>query len=282
MDSEFIISGKEQILPSFPIGKIDDIARRVKVLEVTPATSAWGGITGTLSSQTDLQNALNAKANSLGADDNYVTDAQLVVIGNTSGTNTGDNATNTQYSGLATSKENTITAGATTQYWRGDKTWQTKDRLLFTHFVNAGNDTTLETDLYSDSITTGTFVTNGDLIFSKTTGSFAGSGTATRQLRAYFATVLIFDTGALSIAGNSDWRMEMSIIRVSNTVVRCSVALNTGGASTSVYTKFTEITALNLTTTVYTLKSTGTASGVGASTNDIVAKMGSIEYKNNI
>lgn len=35
----------------------------------------------------------------------YVTDAQLVVVGNTSGTNTGDNATNSQYSGLAASKE---------------------------------------------------------------------------------------------------------------------------------------------------------------------------------
>ena len=34
----------------------------------------------------------------------YVTDANLVVIGNTSGTNTGDNATNSQYSGLAASK----------------------------------------------------------------------------------------------------------------------------------------------------------------------------------
>jgi len=32
-------------------------------------------------------------APALGADDNYVTDAQLVVIGNTSGTNTGDSAT---------------------------------------------------------------------------------------------------------------------------------------------------------------------------------------------
>lgn len=35
----------------------------------------------------------------------YVTDANLTTIGNQSGTNTGDNATNTQYSGLAASKE---------------------------------------------------------------------------------------------------------------------------------------------------------------------------------
>lgn len=83
---------------------------------------SWGSITGTLSDQTDLQTALDAKltanapitggtktkvtydANGLvtsGADATtadiadsanrrYVTDAQLVVIGNTSGTNTGD------------------------------------------------------------------------------------------------------------------------------------------------------------------------------------------------
>jgi hypothetical protein len=49
----------------------------------------------------------------------YVTDAQLTVVGNTSGTNTGDNATNSQYSGLAASKEDTankqtdLTASAT-------------------------------------------------------------------------------------------------------------------------------------------------------------------------
>ena len=41
----------------------------------------------------------------------YVTDANLTVIGNTSGTNTGDNATNSQYSGLATSKQDTLVSG---------------------------------------------------------------------------------------------------------------------------------------------------------------------------
>jgi hypothetical protein len=42
------------------------------------------------------------------ADKRYVTDAQATVIGNTSGTNTGDNATNSQYSGLAASKQDTL------------------------------------------------------------------------------------------------------------------------------------------------------------------------------
>ncbi len=43
---------------------------------------------------------LAGKAASLGADDNYVTDAEKVVIGNTSSTNTGDNSANSLYSGL--------------------------------------------------------------------------------------------------------------------------------------------------------------------------------------
>jgi hypothetical protein len=46
-----------------------------------------------------------------------------------SGSNNGDNATNTQYSGLATSKENTITAGTTSQYFRGDKTFQELNKV---------------------------------------------------------------------------------------------------------------------------------------------------------
>jgi hypothetical protein len=101
---------------------------------------AWGGVTGTLSDQTDLQTALDLKVDENAAitgatktkitydakglvtagadattadiadstDKRYVTDAQSTVIGNTSGTNTGDNATNSQYSGLAASKQDTL------------------------------------------------------------------------------------------------------------------------------------------------------------------------------
>jgi len=103
-------------------------------------STTWGSITGTLSNQTDLQTALDGKVDenaaitastktkitydakglvTAGADATtadiadstnrrYVTDAQLVVVGNTSGTNTGDNAVNSLYSGLAASKQDTL------------------------------------------------------------------------------------------------------------------------------------------------------------------------------
>jgi hypothetical protein len=47
----------------------------------------------------DLNDATNRR---------YVTDANLATIANQSGTNTGDNATNSQYSGLASSKQDTL------------------------------------------------------------------------------------------------------------------------------------------------------------------------------
>lgn len=78
---------------------------------ITGGASEWGGISGTLADQTDLQDALNSKAPALGVDDNYVTDAEKIVIENTSGTNTGDNATNSQYSGLEGSKQDTLVSG---------------------------------------------------------------------------------------------------------------------------------------------------------------------------
>jgi len=128
---------------------------------------AWGGVTGTLSNQTDLQTALDGKVDknaaitgatktkitydakglvTAGADattadiadstnKRYVTDAQATVIGNTSGTNTGDNATNSQYSGLAASKEPTITATTSADYYRGDKTFATLNKTA----VGLGN-----------------------------------------------------------------------------------------------------------------------------------------------
>lgn len=47
-------------------------------------------------------------APALGSDDNYVTDAEKVKIANLSNTNSGDNATNSQYSGLAAAKQDIL------------------------------------------------------------------------------------------------------------------------------------------------------------------------------
>lgn len=103
----------------------------------------WGSITGTLSAQTDLQTALDAKVDenvaitgatktkitydakglvTAGADattadiadssnKRYVTDAQLVVIGNTSGTNTGDQTSIVGITGTKAQFDTAVTDG---------------------------------------------------------------------------------------------------------------------------------------------------------------------------
>lgn len=63
--------------------------------------AAWGSITGTLADQTDLQTALDAKVDKV-AGSRLITSAESTLLGNTSGTNSGDNATNTKYDVTAT------------------------------------------------------------------------------------------------------------------------------------------------------------------------------------
>ena len=56
--------------------------------------------------------------------DKDITVAGLIdITGTNSGTNTGDNATNTQYSGLASSKENAITGSTSADFFSGAKTF---------------------------------------------------------------------------------------------------------------------------------------------------------------
>ena len=55
-----------------------------------------------------VQTQLNGKQASMGADDNYVTDAEKTVIGNTSGTNTGDQNISSLVTGPASATDNAI------------------------------------------------------------------------------------------------------------------------------------------------------------------------------
>ena len=104
--------------------------------EVTRATAAEGVLATNLATKTDANTAItgatktkitydtkglvtggaDANTNDIASslDKRYVTDAQLVVIGNTSGINTGDNSVNTRYDGLVTNATHTGDAtGAT-------------------------------------------------------------------------------------------------------------------------------------------------------------------------
>ncbi len=154
---------------------------------------------------------------------------------------------------------------------------------IFDHLVDAGNVTTGETDLYSDSIPASTLSADGDKITAEYGGIFVAHATATRDIKCYFGGTVVLDTGALSTATAESWDIKVTLIREGSTVVRsvASVVSSTsvGGAAFNdvVFTRITGLTLSN----ANTLKITGTAAGVGAATNDIVAKLGMVQWKPN-
>jgi hypothetical protein len=84
-------------------GKVDENAAITGATKTKITYDAKGLVTaGADATTADISDSSNKR---------YVTDAQLTVIGNTSGTNSGDNATNSQYSGLDAAKQDTLVSG---------------------------------------------------------------------------------------------------------------------------------------------------------------------------
>ena len=151
-------------------------------------------------------------------------------------------------------------------------------RVIFTYFTNAGNGTTVETDLYSSTLSAGLLATDGDSILGRYGGTFAISATATRQVKLYFGGTTIFDSGTLNSTVAYDFDLNIQIIRVSSTVIRYILTFNAGNFFLYPRVLTGELTGLTLSNTNI-MKITGTAAGVGAATNDIIAKLGTVIYQ---
>lgn len=149
---------------------------------------------------------------------------------------------------------------------------------IFDHFT----DTSVggaEADIYTDTLAVDTFSANGDKVIASYGGNFVTVGTELTQLKVKLAGTTIWDsTGVAPTTGTTSWRINVELIRVSSTVVRYTVSLNTTGASGYVYTTSGELTGLTLSGTNI-LKITGTSTGVGSGAGDIVGKMGYVEFK---
>jgi uncharacterized protein (TIGR02145 family) len=121
-------------------------------------------------------------------DKKYVTDAQVEVLGNTSGANTGDNATNTQYSGLDGSKANLTGATFT-------------GAISSTNLSNSNTgdetDATIKTKL---SITTLSGANTGD---NATNTQYSAQAALIASLQAQIAE-LIFSKSVINI-GAQQW-----------------------------------------------------------------------------
>lgn len=150
--------------------------------------------------------------------------------------------------------------------------------ILFDHYADVGNIGTGEDDLYSDTLPASTLANNGEKVTAQYSLILVSSGTATRQIKAYFGGTLILDSAAQTFASGGNIEIWITVIRESSTVVRVTAELVPSGITLQPIVTYTRITGLTLTNTQI-LKITGEAAGVGAATDDIVAKLGYVEWK---
>ncbi|MFA6177347.1 MAG: tail fiber domain-containing protein [Candidatus Paceibacterota bacterium] len=128
-------------------------------------------------------------AAALGADDNYVTDAQLVVLGNTSGTNSGNNAANSTYANDYRAAN--FVAG--TNYQAPLVSNSNIKTVNGTSLLGSGDITQTSVSGNAGTVTNATF----------TTALTVNTGTLTLTANAANTSVLTIGAGAVSVSGSN-------------------------------------------------------------------------------
>lgn len=126
-------------------------------LVVTGSGASWGSITGTLSSQTDLQTALNTKQDDITLTTTGSSGASTFIAN----TLNVPNYTLTGLGGVPTTR--TITINGTTQDLSADRTFTISDPLGFTNIIKSAN---------QDVTNNATFVDDTELQFSVVAGGY--------------------------------------------------------------------------------------------------------------
>ena len=137
-----------------------------------------------------------------------------------------------------------------------------------------------EDTLYTDTLPASVLNTNGDKISGYYQLAIVGHAVSTDRIRIYYGGTAIFDTTALNFPMTSALTLNFQIVRVSATVVRCSIVATTSSATVIAYSQYAEVTGLTLASTqIIALKniSTGTNSAAG----DVTAKLGNIGWLSN-
>lgn len=145
-------------------------------------------------------------------------------------------------------------------------------------FTNAGNVTTGETDLHLYNLEASLLGADGESIEAVFGGIFAGSASS-KRLKVVIGGSVIFDSGALAVTSASSWIVKINLIRDYDGSARYMILLNIYGTASTAHTKV-GVVGIGPSAFLHPqiLKITGTASGTGAATNDIVSTIGIINW----
>jgi hypothetical protein len=216
--------------------KVDENAAITGATKTKVTYDAKGLVTaGADATTADIADSLNKR---------YVTDAQLVVVGNTSGTNTGDNAVNSLYSGLAASKQDTLVSATNIKTINGSSILGSGDLAV----SGSGGNTQIYLDQSPDNGT-----------YALLTGTINGSNTLFTVSQGVYisGTLVVARNGqVLTQGGSNDW---VETTPASGTFT-FNTAPNTGDILTAWYNK-TVVVGANFTS--------GTAAPSGGVDGDI-------------
>jgi hypothetical protein len=216
--------------------KVDENAAITGATKTKITYDAKGLVTaGADATTADIADSLNKR---------YVTDAQLVVVGNTSGTNTGDNAVNSLYSGLAASKQDTLVSATNIKTINGSSILGSGDLVV----SGGGGNTQIYLDQSPDNGT-----------YALLSGSINGSNTLFTVSQGVYisGTLVVARNGqVLTQGGSNDW---VETTPASGTFT-FNTAPNTGDILTAWYNK-TGVVGANFTS--------GTAAPSGGVDGDI-------------
>jgi len=195
---------------------------------------AWGDITGTLSAQTDLQAELDGKASSLGADDNYVTDAEKIVIGNTSGTNSGNQTSGDFDHNSLTNTHNLTTDidhNQLTNYLSTEHFLQSAISLVATQISN-----------FDTAVTDNSTVVANTAKISYTDASAVGLNTAKVGITPTQASNITTNNGKISYT-------DAAVVAVNTAKTGITVAQASAITTNTAKISYTDATAVGLNTT---------------------------------
>lgn len=139
-------------------------------------------------------------------------------------------------------------------------------RCIFDHFTDKTTAGTSEETLYIDQIDAGQLGINGDKVTAEYSGWLAANAND-KNIAIYFAGSVVGSSGTLS-NNNSNWKVLVTLIRVSNTVIRYSTTFLVDG--NVVRESCNQISSLDLASTDYDIElraETPTSAG------DVTAKM---------
>jgi len=147
-DADYEPATKKYVDDNIPNVPVSSVAGKTGVVTLVKADVGLGNVDNTtdagkpISSAT--QSALDGKQASMGSDDNYVTDAEKIVIGNTSGTNTGDQEIPVKATGTELDTGTDDTKFATAKALVDSKYMKNDESVTLTNKVIDGDNNTIQ------------------------------------------------------------------------------------------------------------------------------------------